>query len=80
MWRASLERPTEVGFVVPHGDETRPYYEATIEPQVIPFFSTFGFGRSTIWDQVYYKGYSLAADMVGGFYSLRYAGEDRRPR
>jgi hypothetical protein len=74
-------RPTEVGFVVPHGDETRPYYEATIEPQVIPFFSTFGFGRPTIWDQVYYKGYSLAADMVGGFYSLRYAGEDgRRPR
>jgi hypothetical protein len=72
------ERPTELGFVVPHGDETRPYYEPTIEPQVIPFFSTFELGRSTIWDQFFYKGYSLAADMVGGFYSLRYTGGDTK--
>jgi hypothetical protein len=72
------ERPREVGFMVPHGAETRPFYDATIDPLVIPFFSTFTKGRSMIWDQVYYKGYSLAADMYGGFYSLRYAGEDER--
>ena len=70
------ERPREVGFIVPDGAETRPFYDAPIDPLVIPFFSTFTKGRSMIWDQVFYKGYSLAADMYGGVYSLRYDGED----
>jgi hypothetical protein len=70
------ERPVEMGFIVPSGAETRPFYDPLIDPLVIPFFSTFTRARSTIWDQVYYKGYSLAADMYGGFYSLRYDGED----
>ena len=67
-------RPRELGFAVPHGSPTRPFYDAIIDPLVIPFFSTFTKGRSMIWDQVYYKGYSLAADMYGGFYSLQYTG------
>lgn len=70
------ERPAEMGFIVPSGAETRPFYDAIIDPLVIPFFSTFTKARSSVWDQVYYKGYSLAADMYGGFYSLRYDGED----
>ena len=73
------ERPREVGFIVPDGAETRPFYDATIDPLVMPFFSTFTKGRSMVWDQVYYKGYSLAADMYGGLYSLRYEGEDQHP-
>jgi len=68
-------RPRDLGFIVPHGREKRPLYEATIAPLVIPFFSTFPPGRSTIWDMVFYRGYVLAADMYGGFYSLQFAGD-----
>ena len=68
-------RPGELGFIVPHGKGKRPLYEATIPPLVIPFFSTFPPGRSTIWDMVFYRRQILAADMYGGFYSLQYAGD-----
>jgi hypothetical protein len=70
-------RPRELGFIVPHGAETRPIYRATIPPLVIPFFSTFPPGRSDIWDMFFYKDHVLAADMYGGFYSLQYAGDRR---
>ena len=36
------------------------------------FFTDFPLGRPEIWDAVHYKGHVLAADMTGGFYSLRY--------
>lgn len=62
-------RPVEVGFIVASGAETRPLYAQAVPPAV-PFFSKGSTGRPLIWDQVFYKGHVLAADMVGGFYSF----------
>lgn len=62
-------RPVEVGFIVASGAETRPLYAQAVAPAV-PFFNKASTGRPLIWDQVFYKGHVLAADMVGGFYSF----------
>ena len=70
-------RPTERGFIVPHGEETRPIYVIDPPPQM-PFFSAFPPSRPEIWDMVYYRGYILAADMFGGFYSLQFDGDRAR--
>ncbi len=67
------ERPRELGFVVPSGRETRPANTALVQP-VIGFFGELPPDRPMIWDAVHYKGYVLAADMRGGFYSFRYEG------
>lgn len=70
------ERPRELGFIVPSGEPTRPLLEPTLLTGVEQrFFTDFPFGRPEIWDAVFYKGYVLAADMTGGFYSLRYTGD-----
>ena len=74
-FRGERVRPAELGFIVPHGSETRPLYEADVPPLLIPFFSTFLTGRPLIWDMQFHKGYVLAADEVGGFYSLQYEGD-----
>jgi hypothetical protein len=66
------ERPRELGFHVPTGEPTRPIYQADVEPLLIPFMSKFIQARPLIWDMFFYRGYVLAADETGGFYSLKY--------
>ena len=73
------ERPRELGFTVPSGEPTRPIYGAQAGPLVIPFISTFLQYRPLIWDMVFYRGYVLAADETGGFYSLRYVDDEPLP-
>ncbi len=68
------QRPGELGFVVPHGDEIRPASEPLIQP-LIGFFGEIERDRPMIWDAVFYEGYVLAADMRGGFYSFQYEGD-----
>ena len=71
------ERPSELGYIIPNGEasneEARPMVGA-LSPA--PTAAPRTRGRSSIWDMVFYKGYILAADQVGGFYSLRYDGDD----
>jgi hypothetical protein len=67
------ERPTELGFIVPHGEQTRPLLgQPPLTGLLTRFFTDFPLGRPEIWDMVAYKGHVLASDMTGGFYSLRY--------
>ena len=67
------ERPTEVGFIVPHDDRTRPLLgQPTLTGLLGRFFTDFPLGRPEIWDMVPYEGHILASDMTGGFYSLKY--------
>ncbi len=70
-------RPRELGYIVPNGErsneETRPAAGAQGPPGLaVPRTR----GRSSIWDMVHYKGHILAADQIGGFYSLQFAGDD----
>jgi hypothetical protein len=70
-------RPRELGYIVPNGersnDEARPMIGAiSPAPTAVPRTR----GRSSIWDIVFYKGHILAADQVGGFYSLQLAGDE----
>ena len=70
------ERPKELGFIVPHGEETRPLLgQPPLTGLQGRFFTDFPLGRPEVWDAVYWKGYVLAADMTGGFYSLRHEGD-----
>jgi len=69
--------PVEAGFIVPSGPAARPLFKKTIEP-VSPFFTEHLGWRPDIWDAYWYKGHVLAADMVGGFYSLQWQGD--RPK
>jgi hypothetical protein len=66
--------PVEVGYIVPSGMETRPVFKPGLKP-VDPFFTEHLGWRPSIWDAYWYKGHVLAADMVGGFYSLRWDGD-----
>lgn len=70
------ERPSELGFIVPNGEASneaaRPLAGAQCTGCAVPRTR----GRSSIWDMVFYKDHILAADQVGGFYSLRYDGDD----
>jgi hypothetical protein len=73
-------RPRELGFIIPNGersnDEARPLAGPhSPAPTAIPRTR----GRSSIWDMVFYRGYILAADQVGGFYSLHFAGDETPP-
>lgn len=72
------ERPSELGFLVPAGEPTRPIYQAPAGP-LMPFISKYIQARPLIWDVVYYRGYLLAADETGGFYSFRYEGDKPLP-
>jgi hypothetical protein len=79
-FRGEHVRPKELGVYVPHGAETRPIAEPiTGDALLIPFFTEFLPFRPNVWDMQWHKGHILAADMVGGFYSLRYEGEDGAP-
>lgn len=69
--------PTELGFIVPHGNGERPFFKSSIQP-VQRFFTARHGVRPDIWDAYYYKRHILAADMVGGFYSLQWNGD--RPK
>ena len=76
------ERPRELAYMVPAGDASNEAARPLFTPP--PASATpRERGRSSIWDMVFYKGYVLAADQVGGFYSLQYegdvAGDDGRP-
>lgn len=73
------ERPVELGFIVPSGPETRPIFKPALPP-LMPFFTDALSWRPSIWDQFFYKGYVLAGDMVGGFYSFQYEGDRAKPR
>ncbi len=67
------ERPKELGFIVPHDKQTRPLLgQPPLTGLLGRFFTDFPLGRPEVWDMVAYKGHILAADMTGGFYSLRY--------
>ena len=68
------ERPSELGFVVPSGEPTRPFVDQEAGP-LIPFVGSFAFVRPNIWDMYVYKGYILTGDMTGGFYSFQYEGD-----
>ena len=69
------ERPRELGYIVPNGEasnaDARPIAGAQGPAGAAPRTR----GRSSIWDMVFYKGHILAADQIGGFYSLRYEGD-----
>jgi hypothetical protein len=66
------ERPTELAFMTPNGEPTRPLLGQPVTFGLAGrFFTDFPLGRSETWDMVPYKGHVLAADMTGGFYSLR---------
>ncbi len=66
------ERPRELSFIVPNGEPVRPLLGQPLGFGVAQrFFTDFPLGRSETWDMFFYKGYVLAADMTGGFYSLR---------
>jgi hypothetical protein len=69
--------PVEVGYIVPNSAPTRPIFEPAIQP-VDPFFTEHLSWRPSIWDAYWYKRHVLAADMVGGFYSLQWRGD--RPK
>ena len=69
--------PVEVGFIVPNAGPTRPIFEPAVQP-VDPFFTEHLSWRPSIWDAYWYKRHILAADMVGGFYSLQWRGD--RPK
>ena len=73
-FRGRHERPRELGYIVPNGEasteDARPLAGAQGPGMAAPRTR----GRSSIWDMVFYKGHILAADQVGGFYSLRYPG------
>ena len=69
------ERPTEAGFMVPSDPQTRPVYRRPAVPFIPTFFSEDLKWRPSIWDMSFYKGHILAADMIGGFYSLQYEGD-----
>ena len=67
------ERPKELGFIVPHAEQTRPLLgQPPLTGLLGRFFTDFPLGRPEVWDMFVYKGSVLAADMTGGFYSLRY--------
>jgi hypothetical protein len=67
------ERPSELGFIVPHGGQTRPLLgQPPLTGLLTRFFTDFPLGRPEVWDMVAYKGHVLASDMTGGLYSLRY--------
>jgi hypothetical protein len=69
-------RPRELGFIVPNGersnDEARPIGGPQGPAGAVPRTR----GRSSIWDMVFYRGHILAADQMGGFYSLEFAGDE----
>jgi hypothetical protein len=69
-------RPKEVGVSVSPAAPTRPIHpdRAANSPLFGHFFTSFIDYRPTIWDMQYHRGQVLAADMVGGFYSLRLTG------
>ena len=71
--------PVEVGFIVPNSGPGRPVFEPTLKP-ADPFFTEHLGWRPSIWDAYWYKGHVLAADMVGGFYSLRWDGDRPKKR
>ena len=74
-------RPRELGVMVPHGDTTRPIHpDRGGTPAYQRFFTSFIDYRPNIWDMQWHRGQVLAADMVGGFYAIRYTGEERIPR
>ncbi len=80
------ERPTELGFIVPHDRRTRPLFgQPPMTGLLGRFFTDFPLGRPEIWDMVVYKDHVLASDMTGGLYSLKYDDSplalcaDRRP-
>ncbi len=67
------ERPRELGFIVPHGDRTRPLLgQPPLTGLLGRGFTGHSLGRPEIWDMVAYKDHILASDMTGGFYSLRF--------
>jgi hypothetical protein len=76
-FRGRNVRPKEVGVSVTPAPQTRPIHpdRATSSPLFDQFFTSFIKYRPTIWDMQYHRGQVLAADMVGGFYSLRLTGE-----
>ncbi len=79
VFRGKRKNPVEVGFIVPSAEPTRPIFEPGVRP-VDPFFTEHLGWRPDIWDAYWYKGYVLAADMVGGFYSLQWRGDRLRQR
>lgn len=82
------ERPKELGFIVPHDKRTRPLLgQPPLTGLLGRGFTDFPLGRPEVWDMVVYKGYVLASDITGGFYSLKYddsplalCADARRPR
>jgi len=71
---ADIERPRELGFVVPSGEPTRKNITLATRP-ARPFITEFPLGHPEIWDMVHYRGCTVAADMTGGFYSFGYDGD-----
>ena len=73
-------RPRELGFIIPNGERSNEEARPLAGPHSpLPTAVPRTRGRSSIWDMVFYKGYILAADQVGGFYSLHYAGDETPP-
>jgi len=73
-------RPRELGHIVPNGEASNAAARPLAGPQGPAGATPRTRGRSSIWDMVFYRGHILAADQVGGFYSLRYTGDDEARR
>ena len=70
-------RPRELGFIIPNGERSNEEARPLVGPgSPLPTAVPRTRGRSSIWDMVFYKGYILAADQVGGFYSLHFRDDD----
>jgi hypothetical protein len=80
--RGPAARPTEIGFHTPHGTPVRPI--RGVDEDAGQFDQggdgfTEGLNRGEIWDAYAYKGHVFAADMIGGFYSLRLQDDPPAP-
>ena len=74
--RGPAARPSEIGVLTPNGTPVRPIRGAAEDAGEFDQGGdgfTEGLNRGEIWDAYAYKGHVFAADMIGGFYSLRLA-------
>jgi hypothetical protein len=72
-------RPRELGYIVPSGERSNDEARPAAGPQGPAGAAPRTRGRSSIWDMVFYKGHILAADQIGGFYSLHFRDDEVPP-
>jgi len=67
--RGERVRPQEVGAALPSDPtDPRPVFKPTVAP-ASPFITGFLSGRPLVWDTLFYRGYLIVPDMLGGITS-----------